>query len=183
MKLYQDLHIDVPLFIKGFDFENTPDDPWVLFDPKFISNELKDMFSTLNLSIKTVGLFTTFGWISTTIHLDGHLVGNVAKLNWVQSTSDDHLMNWYTIKEQKEYILLSKDSNNNLPGRDYINFLPNEVDLIDSKKIAYPTLVNVGIPHNIKNLGGKRKCISIAIYHKDKTISMEDAIEFFKKYI
>lgn len=183
MKLYQDLTLNIPLFVKDYNFEDTSDDPWTLFDPKFISDDIKDIFSSLSLEIKTVGLFTTFGWVWTTIHLDGHSVSNVAKLNWVTSTNDNHLMNWYNIKGQKEYQLLSRDSTNGLPGRDYINFLPNEVELVASKKVMYPTLVNVGIPHNIINFGGKRKCISITIYHKNKTLPIEHAISVFKNYI
>lgn len=183
MLLYKDLNIDIPLFKKGYDFSQTSNHPWSLFDINFINQDMKIFFNTLGLEIYFAGLFTTIGKINTTIHLDGHNLGNHAKLNWVISSNHDHKMNWYKVKDNIQLTPSIRHSEKDLPKREYVNFLENEVEYIDSHTVKFPSLINAGLPHNVSNNGGIRKCLSIALKNFDKqSISMKDAVELFKIY-
>lgn len=184
MLLYKDLNIDIPLFKKGYDFSQTSNHPWSLFDINFINQDMKIFFNTLGLEIYFAGLFTTIGKINTTIHLDGHNLGNHAKLNWVISSNDDHRMNWYKVKDNIKLTPSIRHSEKDLPKREYVNFLENEVEYIDSHTVKFPSLINAGLPHNVSNNGGIRKCLSIALKNYDnKSITIYEAKELLKKYI
>lgn len=182
MILYQNLNLNLNPLIKGKTFDSLPNYPWILFDVKNLSDEIKDLFNDLNLKLLSAGLFTTIGSVNTQIHLDGHSFGNVAKINWVISTHD-HLMNWYTIKDNTSLIPSVRNSENNLPNRSYVNFEKNQVEFLDSAIIGYPSLVNVGLPHNISNLGGIRRCLTVMLFDRDEqTVTMENAIDIFNKF-
>ena len=75
-------------------------------------------------------------------------------------------------------------NNKNIPSRNYVSYNSNEVDLIHSQSVGYPSLVQSGIPHNVTNFKGIRNCISIMLYTKSGNfLTMSQATHLFSKYI
>jgi len=90
------------------------------------------------------------------IHVD-HAYGDRAKINWVFG-GEGSTMHWFRAlsavhKEVKETPVHSN----------YTIYEPSEVRLLHSNTISNPSLVQVGIPHNIVNPGHERWCYSMVI--------------------
>lgn len=178
-------NLKLPIYplTNSLNFNLLPNQPWSLYSIENLNRELIKFLFGIGIHISTAAVFTTIGKKETTIHIDGLNIGNFAKLNFVKSTGL-HQMNWYSLKEETKLIPSLRPSENNLPERNYVNFLSNDVELIETAVIGYPGLVNVGIPHNITNINGIRKCLSLGIL--DKTgmpLTVEKALDLFLNYL
>jgi len=90
------------------------------------------------------------------IHIDSGL-GDKGKINWVYG-GEGCEMHWYRIVSLKDKPALKTPV-----GSSYNLYDPDEVQLIHTNTIKNPTLVQVGIPHNIVNPGKERWCYSMVI--------------------
>jgi len=90
------------------------------------------------------------------IHTD-RSYGDWGKINWVFGGAGSQ-MHWYKplTASQKEVKATAVHSNYNL-------FEAEEVRLIHSSVIASPSIVQVGLPHNITNPGAERWCYSMVM--------------------
>jgi len=181
--IYYNLELPINPLSKSISFHDLPNQPWSLYSIENLNQELINFLYGIGICITTAAVFTTIGKQETTIHIDGLKIGNFAKLNFVKSTGL-HQMNWYLLKEETKLVPSLRPSENNLPERNYVNFLPKDVELIETTVIGYPGLVNVGVPHNITNINGIRKCLSLGIL--DKTgmpLTVEKAVDLFSNYL
>lgn len=148
---------------------------WTFVDvPTYINPELINFFNSRNLSLIQAALFTRSETTPGCIHIDGKYPADKVKMNW--SYNGDHLMNWYKVKN-------SKDTSASLKGdRAYIEYDPEEVELIHSQQVNNPSIVQVGIPHSITNIKGVRKCLSIILVNKisGKSTTMLQAKSLFR---
>lgn len=128
------------------------------------------------------------------IHIDGTKFSNKHKINWTYSEAS-HEMSWYK-------------PTSNWPGRkttysqddgktdDYsFAFLPDEVERIARTEVKgngsnLCTVVNSGLPHGIKTMGGTRISFSATLYpksirtaEKDWGVDIHDAYEQYKKFV
>ena len=90
------------------------------------------------------------------IHIDSGL-GDKGEINWVYGGEGSE-MHWYKIVNLKEKEVLKTPV-----GSNYNLYDPDEVERIHSNTIKNPTLVQVGIPHNIVNPGRERWCYSMVV--------------------
>lgn len=90
------------------------------------------------------------------IHVD-HSYGDRAKINWVYG-GDGCTMHWYRALTNFSKSVMATPVHSN-----YTLYEPDEVKLIHTNRITNPTLVQVGIPHNIVNPGKERWCYSMVI--------------------
>ncbi len=66
----------------------------------------------------------------------------------------------------------------------YIDYKIDQVDLIDKQPVNFPSIVQVGIPHNIHNFEEPRYCLSLVLKKQDNTrLTMAESIEIFKQYL
>jgi hypothetical protein len=137
------------------------------------SNELVLFIQKLNLKIVTAEIFYTLPFATTVIHLDRH-GGDYTKLNYIYGGKNS-FMNWY---KQKPNVVKEIDK-----SKDYIAFVPDEVELIDKQSLPFSSIIQAGVPHNINNFSEKRYCLSLVISRMDDSrLTMNESIEIFQPY-
>ena len=93
------------------------------------------------------------------IHTDRNY-GDWAKINWIFG-GDGSQMHWYKPLTSHNKEVKSTDVHSN-----YNLYEPSEVRLLRSESVSTPSIVQVGIPHNITNPGQERWCYSMVIHDK-----------------
>jgi hypothetical protein len=179
MKNFCFLNLNIPLF---------KDEKYVFLIPKkhiftlnrnaFLNKELLKFFDSLNLKITFAETFFKPAGHRGTIHVDS-LGGDYIKLNWIYGCGESQMC-WYEIIDKKDKPV-NTTSTNTLS----IHYSPNEVKEIERTKIQNPTIVQVGIPHNIIDVTEDRLCISLVPIHKftSKRVTMTESLEIFKDYL
>lgn len=147
----------------------------------YINPKLIEFFNSRGLSLNIAALHIRGPGKLGSIHVDGKTAdSDKTKINW--SFNDQHSMNWYRVKQDvidpSLKMFTQKD-------RAYLQYDPEEVELIHSQKVGFPSLIQVGIPHSISNLTSTRKCISILLRDKktQSHIPMQTAKKIFKDII
>jgi diaminopimelate epimerase len=88
-------------------------------------------------------------------------------------------MIWYRPKSN-----LNKKVSVNMAGSPSLRFAESEVEEIERTPIAYPAVVQVGIPHNVINVTENRYCISFIFLNQDNSRpTMQDSVKIFKNYL
>jgi hypothetical protein len=96
------------------------------------------------------------------IHTD-NLGGDYVKINFVYGGHGSQ-MNWYKLKEPSSTPPVVTKT---LVNTDYISWKADEVDLVESDPLNYPSIVQVGCPHNVVNTNDYRLCISVVLINND----------------
>jgi hypothetical protein len=110
-----------------------------------------------DLRIMHCSLFYAKPHLRVGIHTDNGL-GDFAKLNVVFGGADS-VMNWYEPKTLEEKITSTSEI-----GTQYQHYSPEEVNLVHSQQLKErPTIVQVGVPHNMKNSTEPRHCFSCVL--------------------
>jgi hypothetical protein len=142
-----------------------------------INPDLIKLFYSKGLLLTFVESFYTPKITRSPIHEDGEENNDVLKLNWVYG-GEGSTMNWYEPIENpvwKKTVL----------GGDYKFYDPDKVRLIHSQAVGKPSLLQVGIPHNVTTGDANRFCVSIVPFDisSKKYITFNQGIELFKEYI
>jgi hypothetical protein len=152
-------------------------------DPNFLNSDLVDLIQNLDLTILWSECFFTNPNQFTVIHVDGGIDGHmsenddIAKLNFIFDGKDSTML-WYAPKVVNHSI-----TTNSINSK-YIRYSPDQVDLVHEAVVGFPSLVQAGIPHNIKNGPEGRFCLSLSFCHDSNVpISMSRAREIFKDFI
>jgi hypothetical protein len=165
-------------FVETFNPLNLPKTRHVKINhERILSEYIKNLFSFLNLEIRLVEVFYSTPFLNSRIHTDS-LGGDYTKINWIFG-GENSVMHWYNPK-------IEKTSNGKTPiNTDYISYEVNEVDHLYSERIVSPTLVQVGIPHNIENDYNHRWCVSLVYVdkHTNRRPTMEESIKIFKDHL
>jgi hypothetical protein len=144
-----------------------------------INEEFINLLSSLDLTINHVESFYKPASIGfSKAHIDV-LGGDISKINWVFGGKDS-TMNWFELLPGKEII-----QNTTLIGTTYLSANEQDINLIDSCKLQSPSLVQVGILHNIINSVEDRFCVSVC-FIDNKTnarVSFETATALLKQYL
>ena len=134
--------------------------------------EFVEYLKNLNLHISFVEVFYTRPNVITDIHIDAN-PGDITKINYIYGGLDSQMI-WY--KQNNDMVgqkkITSVDS-------DYVAFNNDEVTPVFADSLINPSIVQVGVPHNIINKNQARHCLSIVINENDKRVTMERAIEIF----
>jgi hypothetical protein len=181
VKNYSYLNLDIPLFKNGVSENDVPKLPMkALVIDDYINPELVKFFDTLNLHITYLAsFFKKRGHTGKgSVHVDA-TGGDYVKLNWVFGAGES-LMCWYEPKDN-----FNKSISINVANTSYVQYEDFEVNLIDSAPIKNPTIVQVGIPHNVINATEDRLCISVVICIKgsENRVPMQVALDIFKDHI
>lgn len=143
---------------------------------KLINPELTSIFDKLNVSVGSLQHLSYPPYFTGNIHIDNE-GGDYIKLNWIYQGINS-VVNWYE-------PINSNIRPTNVVGREYefIKYEKSEVTLLHSQRITMPSIIQVGIPHNIMNYSEHRECLSMVLYLNGRRISMSESIEIFKNYI
>lgn len=148
-----------------------------------INPAMLDFLAEIGLHVYYCEMFYSKPNFFSQIHIDANATRrDFTKINWVFG-GEDSVMHWYKPKHDTdrpvEYIPASK-----LP---YSSYQHHEVDLLYSANLKTPSVVQVGIPHNITNPVEDRYCISLALAtNKDNTIyrpTMQESLVLLSKYL
>ena len=166
------LNLDIPPLHSDIDINNFSKDYWNTIPLSYINKNLISFLLQKGLDFPKMATFYSEGECSHPIHVDGDSISNLVRVNWVYG--DHHVMNWYSSNVVKPYSIEKTD-------RAYVHYKPNEVELIHSQKVGCPSLVQTGVPHNVVNYYGSRRCISIALTHRQtkKSVTMDEALLLF----
>lgn len=149
------LNLPFPLFKESVDpFQLPKTSHFKLNKDEVLSNDLQNWFTSLKLDICLIEVFYTPPNSVGSIHIDS-FGGDYTKLNW-QFGGSNSVMNWYSINTPKtpEHRITNVGSN-------YIGFQNHEVNKIHVQPIQNPSLIQVGIPHNIENFSEDRWVVSV----------------------
>jgi len=165
-----------------------PKDFWNLIPIEFIEPNLIDFLLSKGITINTISSFYEVysgpGHQPGSIHSDLHGTGDMTKLIW--NWGWNHEMSWYTpkagITEEANIMENNKAPENKI--RNYTVFEPNKLDKIYSCKIRSPSLIQVGIPHQVITFSGMRRSLTMLLHDlHGNTIPMDAAKLIFKEHI
>jgi len=139
-----------------------------------VAVEFVDFLAQRDLKIFLVEMFYNPPFKISRIHIDA-LGGNYAKINFVYGGAKS-LMCWYAtdiVKNQIDYTNINTRS---------VDYQPNEVTLAHRQTVASPSIVQVGIPHNIINAARPRWCVSVVpvSVKTQKRLTFQDTVDLFR---
>lgn len=174
-----DLNLSVPLFKAEINPYAFPKVRHTRLGHEVLSNDIIQLFDSLNLEIDLIEVFYSRPFLTSGIHIDS-VGGDINKVNWVFGGAECE-MNWYSVTGAHS----SKEIKNTMIGTDYLHFAANEVTLEASKVLHSPSLVHVGVPHNVQNKNQDRWCVSVVYKTKDtgQRPTMAESLEIFKEFV
>jgi hypothetical protein len=174
-----ELNCSIPLFRLDINPYSLPKIRHSKLGVDYLNEDIIDLFNDLNLDVVLVEVFYSRPNFYSNIHVDSS-GGDINKINWIYGGKDCP-MNWYSIKESDK----EKSYANTVIGTRYKGFNINEVNLEFSKVLSSPSLVHVGVPHNVHNKKEERWCVSLVYEYKGtkKRPSMEESLIIFKDLI
>lgn len=169
-----DLDIKIPVLNSSFELEafNKP----MHLRPEtasMVNEELIDFFLSKDIVLGSE-LFFLPPFINSTIHADSY--GDLIKFNWIFGGSGS-VMNWWKPKVERAVVYTEHNSPT-------IRYDKQEVELVHSAVVKQPSMVQVGIPHNVKNKKENRWCISLIPLDKktNQRLTWDQGLTLFKDY-
>ena len=151
---------DTPLFVDGYELPHYDKICHVDVDLAAINPYWLDVLKTKNLYAYRAELFYYPAGIEhhMPIHVDNQN-GDRAKINWVFGGAGS-VMKWYKplSKVPKQHLTGAA------PGSSYKLYDVDEVELIYTSEVANPSIVQVGIPHNIYTPGAERWTYCLVVF-------------------
>lgn len=174
------LNLSIPLFKEGINPFSFPKERHTILDiDKVLNLDIINWFSNFSLKIILVEVFYSSPFFISGIHADCN-GGDINKINWVFG-GEDCKMNWYSATQVNASQLTMLTP----VGTEYIPYRYRDVDLLHSEVLKSPSLVHVGIPHNVVNGMYDRWCVSVvyADLLTNKRPTMVESLNLFKSYI
>jgi hypothetical protein len=168
-----DLNLNISLLKKDFVL---PKHRHTKHSIDILNAEVIDFFEQRNLFISLIEIFYSPPFFESKIHADG-ILGDYTKINFIYGGMNG-VMSWYNSDR------IEKSTSINSIGTAHTLFDKNEVDLIFQKNIKQ-SLIQVGIPHSVKNFQDKRWAVCL-VYKDKKTkkrLSMAESVRIFKDVI
>jgi hypothetical protein len=138
-----------------------------------LNPEIISFVQSLGLRILLAEHFYTPPGVFSPIHTD-LWGGDFTKINYIFGGKDS-TMQWYNVKDT---VPKKKDPT------PYVVYDINDVDLVHTSPIGFPTIVQVGTPHNVQNYDEPRHCISVVLKNKNnQRLTMQESIDIFQQYI
>lgn len=154
------LDFNIKLFKPEFDLFSLPKTRFQLIGIDTINSQLIEFLSSKGIEIRAVEVFYSEANFGGGIHSDG--AGNegtdVTKLNYIFGGKNS-LMNWYDIKPNAKPNISMTDK-----GTPYVNYNNEDTIKIHSAQVGFPGIVQVAVPHNIRNFEEPRYCVCLVIH-------------------
>ena len=194
-KFCLDLKFDIPPLKSGINLLYYTTRPHSNIDESHLNKEFLDFFHTIKEDC-VIAAFEVFyvrpndtsGIHVDQINLTEVVLGDFTKINWVYY-GQGSTMNWYTPKDPESIYnkkiqpgeIKSKDDNSNF----YVGFDQDEVDLVHTQQVNFPSLVQVGVPHNIHTGNGHRICVSLTFgsIKENRRYTWDESVSVLKNFI
>jgi hypothetical protein len=165
------VHLNLNINPVNIDYSNLKKSYQTKIQLENLNPELISILHNRGMIVNYAESFYSPPYFFQQIHTD-NLGGDYIKINFVYGGKGSQ-MNWYRIKEDitpKKVHFTTKVSTK------YIPWETNAVDLIESDLLEYPSIVQVGCPHNVVNRGEYRLCISVVLCDRNlQRVSMQSA--------
>ena len=147
--------------------------------PNEVNPELISLLTKENLKIESAHTFFSRPNFEQGIHLDDDAPFDRVKLNFVLGGAGSK-MHWYKLKNN----VLMPSPKFTLANRKYFSFEKIDVDYVESTEITVPTIVQVGVPHNITNMSEERLCITFLLRELEtgNIIGIDEVCSRLQKY-
>jgi hypothetical protein len=176
--LCRHLNIPVPFLKAYFNKKKYSTARHQFLDKDEISPEYLKWIESLGLILDHAEVFFSTPHTYYTIHQDQHSRIDFPKINFIYGGSNS-FMNWYTVKPEK-----TGNKAHTAIDSPFVGYAPDEVDLLYSKELKSPSLVQAGVPHNVTLSDTVRWCVStVYLYPDRKLLSWADAERIFQPYM
>lgn len=118
----------------------------------------------------------------STLPTDSNNSYDFIKLNYIYGGKNS-LMKWYeTLPDIKP---LNKNIYNNQSSVNVTSdaYRKEDVTVMHEQVVGFPSIVQVGIPHNVQNTDEDRYCLCIVPTKNGKRLSIDTALSLFETYI
>ena len=152
-----------------------------LIELDVVNEDFIKFIESLSLKVVRGVIFYSQPGEITPIHADGD-GSDLIKMLW-RWGGDSSIMNWYKPRDD-----IQKDISYNFGKLDHVRYVPDEVEMIHQQKIGFPSICQVGIPHNVTNYDEYRwvLCLIIvdpAITEGKRILGFDKSLEIFKDYL
>ena len=167
-------------FDESFDYRNLSKDIHSILPENSLNKKFLEFINSLGMYVSFAEVFYRapsdgiYG-----IHTDNYS-GDYVKINYIFGGKDS-TMRWYKVKPDAP----EKQVTESLISTPNVAYDVHEVDLVYESQLGFPSLIQVGIPHNVYNPIEERWAVSLAFRDlvTKKRISMEDACNRFRDFI
>jgi hypothetical protein len=186
------LNLDIPPLRKDLSLDDLPKARWNLLGVDVINPDLISFLKTKEINISVISSFYDAGaTFDQKIHTDLPTICDMTKLIW--GWGDYHILNWYMPVDPINSNISNKstnlDNSNNLTNpnngiRNYAAYDRESLTVVHTSKIGFPSLIQVGIPHQGINFAGARRSLTIILHDTTgNVIPMQTAKSIFEPYI
>jgi hypothetical protein len=181
-----DLKFDIPPFIDTSFIETIPKDEYQYKASLFQHINPRFLLLLHNIGLTVYHIPEVFycranssGWIHSdmlndTVSKDSK---DFTRINF-SFLGKNSIMNWYSVNNDEESSIAVTSI-----GAPSHTYKSEQVTHIHSQSVSFPSIVQVGIPHNVTTSNEDRICYSIMPLKNNIRLSMDEAIEVFKPYI
>jgi len=140
---------------------------------KFLNIEVLEQLNKLEVEISSVEFFyKNSNNVGPGAHVDDLYTTDFIKLNWIYGDLTAKMV-WYKPIENFRGLVSSHHTIN------YLYFPPDRITEIHSEILQSPSIVQVGIPHSIKNISSERWAISLTLTKNGQFIDINNAFHLF----
>ena len=174
------LNFNIDPFISDFNLFELPKVRLQLLDINVINIKLIDFLYNKGIEIRAVEVFYSEPNFGGGIHSDGagDEGDDITKLNYIVG-GQNSLMHWYKLKPGARKNVMNTDK-----GTPYVNYFNEDTDRIHTASVGFPSLVQVAVPHNVKNFNEPRYCICLVIQNSTtkQRLTFEQSSLLFQEY-
>ena len=185
-RCYRHLNLNIEPFDKSV-LLNLPDKGHVPLANSLINNSLVKFMEDRGISLKNVDVFCSPPGFELGIHVDGIKLSDIVAINWAYCEKQGAVMQWWKPKSAEAKIVDPSKQNTayGISTTPYaLAWLEEEVDFITEVEVQTPTLVNIGIPHGMKNRTDVyRKAVSITWLYRGRDLKWDDAVNLLQDII
>jgi len=140
---------------------------------KFLNIEVLEQLNKLEVEISSVEFFYKNSTnVGPGAHVDDLYTTDLVKLNWIYGDATAKMV-WYIPIENFQGVVSSHHKTI------YLYFPQDKITEIHSEILQSPSIVQVGIPHTIKNINSERWAISLTLRKNGQFIDINNAFHLF----
>lgn len=151
--------------------------PIKIIDLMYLNPDLKSLLSKLNVHVSFIECFYRPPFNVGGIHLDSD-GGDFSKLNWIYHGEGSY-MEWFEPLPGKQPISKLTPANTR-----FMEYNQKDVLLVEKQYLSGSYLLQVGVPHRVKNHLKPRYCVCLILSNADnQRLTMAQAQDILKDYI
>ncbi len=177
---YKHLKLTIPPILDLSLMSQLPERGHVPINTSYINPELIEFMYSRGIRIKNADVFCSPPGFELGIHVDGIALNNNVAINWAYCEEKGSVMQWWKPKSEEAKVVdpsAQKDAYGITTTPYALGWTEDEVDFLAEVEVQQPTLVNIGIPHGMKNrTNSHRKALSLTWKYENGELDWDDAI-------